>query len=97
MPTTSFDLTSVVTAILTSATTWANTRGASVRDPLAFAAFNQSAIPVRVSDKSTMTTANVGMPILSSGYLSRDFTRKSLGLFAMTSNSTATIVVETDR
>jgi hypothetical protein len=97
VPSTTIDLTSVAVAVLTSATIWANTRGASVSDPVAFAAFNQSAIPVRVTANSAATTASGAMPILSSGYLSRDFTRKSIGLFAFTSNSTATIVVETDR
>lgn len=97
MPTTTIDFTSVVTPILTSATTWANTKGASVGDPLYFAAFNQSGINVRVTASSAATSASAAIPILSSGYLSRTFTRKSIGLFGFTTNSTATLVVESDR
>lgn len=97
MPSTSIDFTTVVTPILTSATTWANLRGASVNDPVYLAAFNQSAIAVRVTNNSAATSASAAIPILSSGYLSRTFTRKSIGLFGFTTNSTATLLVETDR
>lgn len=98
MPTTSFDLTSVVTPILTSATTWANLRGASVTDPIYFAANNQSAVPVRVTANAAATTANSAIPISSAGgTLNRTFTRKSIGLYALTSASTAVLIVETDR
>lgn len=97
MPSTTIDFTSVVTPIITSATTWANLRGASVSDPIYFAAFNQSGINVRVTGNSAATSASAAIPILSSGNLSRTFTRKSLGLFGFTTNSTATLVVETDR
>lgn len=97
MPSTVIDISSAVTPLITSATTWANTRGASPGDPVGFAAFNPSAIQVRVSQNSAATTASGAMPILSSGYHTRDFSRKSLGLFAFTTNSTATLIVETDR
>ena len=97
MPSTFIDVSSAVTPVITSATTWANTKGASVGDPLAFAAFNGSAVQVRVTANSAATSASAAIPILSSGYLSRDFTRKSIGLFAFTTNSTATLTVESDR
>lgn len=97
MPSTTIDFTSVVSPILTSATTWANTKGASVQDPIAFAAFNQSGINVRVTANSAATSASAAIPVLSSGYLSREFTRKSIGLYGFTTNSTATLIVETDR
>lgn len=97
MPTTAISISSVVTPIITSATTWANLKGASVQDPVYLAAFNESAIAVRVTGNSTATTVNTGMPIVSSGTLSRTFTRKSIGLFAFTTGSTATLLVETDR
>lgn len=97
MPSTSIDFTTVVTPILTSATTWANTKGASVNDPVYLAAFNQSAVAVRVTNNSAATSASAAIPILSSGYLSRGFTRKSIGLYGFTTNSTATLLVESDR
>lgn len=97
MPSTFIDVSSVVTPVITSATTWANLRGASLQDPIAFAAFNGSAVAVRVTANSAATSASAAIPINSSGYVSRDFTRKSVGLFAFTTNSTATLTVETDR
>lgn len=97
MPSTTIDFTSVVTPILTSATTWANTKGASVGDPIYFAAFNQSAINVRVTGNSAATSASAALPVLSSAYLNRTFTRKSIGLYGFTTASTATLIVETDR
>lgn len=97
MPSTSIDFTSVVTPIITSATTWANLRGASLQDPVYFAAFNPSAIGVRVTGNSAATSASAAIPIVAQGNLSRTFTRKSIGLYGFTTNTTATLFVETDR
>lgn len=97
MPSTSFNISTALATILSSATTWANTRGASLEDPLSLVLFNPSAIQVRVTDNSAATTATIGMPLLSSGYRNEGITREGRALFAFTTASTATLIGETDR
>lgn len=96
-PTTIIDLTSVVVTVISSATTWANTKGASLNDPISLVIHNPAAIPVRITGNSAATTASAGMTVLTTGYASYELKRGSDALFAITSNSTATITVQADR
>ena len=90
---TAIGVSTAVTKIIDSATSWANTAVANVEAPALFL-FNGSAVPVYVGS-GNMTTANLGIPITSAGTgaLQQMYLTICPGdsLFAITTASTATL------
>lgn len=94
--TTSIDISTTPAAVISTGTTWAHLRGASLNDPVPFTLFNDSVIRIHVGGSSAITSAQASMPVLSSGYLNAGLIA-SEPLFAVTSGSTATIRVSAGR
>lgn len=94
--TTALDISTAPTQIISTGTTWADLSGASLYDPISFSAFNDSAVRVWVSGTSSITTASVGMPILSSGYMNATLLASD-AFWALTTGSTATLRVSAGR
>lgn len=80
--TTSITISSAPVALISTATTWGDLRGASQMDPTPFSAFNDGAARVYLSGSAS--TAAVGFPLLSSGTFTANLL-KSDPVFAFTS------------
>lgn len=78
-------------ALITTGTTWAHLRGASLNDPVPFAVSNLStAQNVYLTGSSTGTSASGGFPVGTTGTLS--FNLQSDGaLFAFTTDATVAV------
>lgn len=88
--TTSIDLSTTPVALISTATTWANTKGASVSDKTAFSIFNNSGIPIRISGSAS--TAATGFPVGSSATFNTDLMQADT-IFAFTTASTGNVIV----
>lgn len=93
--TTNLNVTTVAAAILSSATTWGNTKGASLYDPMSFILINSGSTPIRVG-ASALTSAT-GFPVAPGSNFTWDSKRKSDVLFAVTTASTSNVDVMVDR
>lgn len=89
--TTSVTVSSAPAALISSATAWANIKGASINDPVPFSAFNDGAARVYLGGAG-LTTASVGFPLLSSGTFTASLL-KSDAVFAMTSAGASSTAV----
>lgn len=90
LATTAIAVSTVAVEIISTGTTWANLRGASLYDTVPFQMYNGSAIQVRIGG-SAITSAT-GFPIASSGGFSANL-MASDPVFCVTSNSTGTVTV----
>lgn len=97
LQTTNINLTTTPAPVINSTTTWANTRGASLSDPVSFAMVNSGVTPIRIGGASVSTVAGVGFPVSSGGSFTWDIRAAGEGLFAVTSASTSNIDVIADR
>lgn len=89
--TTSIAISTTPAALISTATTWANLRGASLYDPVPFSVFNDGAARIYLAG-STATTATVGFPLLSSGTFTASLLRSD-AVFAFTSAAAASTAV----
>lgn len=81
--TTSVTVTTTPQALISSATTWADIRGAHNYDPVPFSVFNDGVARIWLGG-SGQTTASLGFPLLSSGTFTASLVR-SEAVFAVTS------------
>lgn len=95
MQTTNLNVTTVAIPLLSSATTWANSKGASLYDPVTLNLRNSGVTIVRVG--SSLLTSATGFPVSSNTTFSIQVKAKGEGLFVVTSASTSNIDVMADR
>lgn len=88
--TTSLVATTTPQALISTATTWAHLRGASLTDRVPFSAFNDGTIRVRIGGSGLTTVAGAGFPLLSSATFVADLAGDE-AVFVVTSASTANI------
>lgn len=96
--TTNIAVTTAVTPIITTATTWANIRNAGVYDPISVSLQNNGATIVRVGGSGLTTATGAGRPVTTAGgVFSYDIKHPGDGLFAVCSASTSNVDVMADR
>ena len=94
--TTNIAVTTAVTVFLSSATTWANTKGCSLTDPIYLRVRNSGATPVRIGSVLS-TVAGVGYPITTLTTFEYMIRTGGETLSIVTSASTSNIDVLADR
>jgi hypothetical protein len=96
--TTNLNVTTTPTALISTATTWANSKGASPYDPISFALTNSGATIVRVGGAGLSTVAGAGVPVTTNGgTFSYDVKSPGEVLFIVTSASTSNVDLMADR
>lgn len=90
--TTTFDLTTTPTALISGATTWASLRSLDYGHRHSFLLYNTGP-QVRISGSSS--TASIGIPVGTSGTWSGDLSPGS-AVWAFTTASTGNVIVQVD-
>lgn len=85
-------MTSAQTAVITTGTTWASLKGASITDPTPVSIFNDGSVRVYLTGSSATTGTSVsGFPLLSSGTFTASLLQSD-PIFALTSAGTTSTI-----
>lgn len=96
--TTFIELSTTPTAIISTGTTWAHIKGASLYDPTPVVIVNESTVlPVRIGGANAVSSASAGLPLAMFGGTLQYNVLADGALFGWTTASTGRVTVQAGR